>query len=364
MDLTHQHPTNVSVLSCSHSDDAPDLVAIGGEHSVQVLLIQKDAIKSVALFHIGTRVTALAWSPRTISPSSSDEWLYELVAAGSDFSLHLLSKSSAESESAFHFGGGLSGHHGKINGMTFCGGSGEDSSRYVATVSDDKMLMVWDLNPDTNNDQSADTDSSRPQPTAYAIPFPHPLTSINSHPSSSKEFLVSDCRGSIFLTDWRSDPVESPSGSTNIVELSEPRALSDASLGLALHLSGSVAWHRGSADMVGAVYGSKYAVWDISKLHGGKPSASGGTFSQGGHKFRWCDTHPEYFAISTQSPLKGAVIQIYNSNFLSAHAQPTVFSIAPRPHFVQDFDFVTLGNVPTLAVAVGRSVFVFPIGVE
>jgi len=128
------------------------------------------------------------------------------------------------------------------------------SSSLVAFYSDDffkddKMLMVWDLNPDTNNDQSADTDSSRRQPTAYAIPFPHPLTSINSHPSSSKEFLVSDCRGSIFLTDWRSDPGESPSGSSNIIELSEPRALSDASLGLALHLSGSVAWHRGSADM-------------------------------------------------------------------------------------------------------------------
>ncbi|THV08055.1 hypothetical protein K435DRAFT_959507 [Dendrothele bispora CBS 962.96] len=369
MDLTHQHPTNVAVLSCSHTDDAPDLVAVGGEHSVQVLLIKKDACELVALFHIGTRVTALAWSPRTISPSSSDDWLYELVAAGSDFSLHFLTKTSSESENVFHFGGGLSGHHGKINGMTFCGGSGEDASRYVATVSDDKMLMVWDLYPpDSNNDTSSmDPNSpsfSRSQPTAYAIPFPHPLTSINSHPSSSKEFLVSDCRGSIFLTDWRSDPGESPDDSSNIVELSEPRALSDASLGLALHLSGSVAWHRGSADMVGAVYGSKYAVWDISKLQGGKPSAVGTTFSQGGNKFRWCDTHPEYFAISTQSPLKGAIIQVYNSNFLSAHAQPTVFSIAPRPHFVQDFDFVTSGNVPTLAVAVGRSVFVFPIGAE
>lgn len=33
------------------------------------------------------------------------------------------------------FGGGLSGHHGKVNDMSFCGGRGEDSHRYVATVS-------------------------------------------------------------------------------------------------------------------------------------------------------------------------------------------------------------------------------------
>ncbi|KAF5373005.1 hypothetical protein D9758_001760 [Tetrapyrgos nigripes] len=316
------------------------------------------------------RVTS---TPFLLKNTRHNTSIFRLVAAGSDFSLHLLTKSSLDSENIYPFGGGLSGHHGKINGMSFCGGSGEDGSRYVATVSDDKMLMVWNLRPDPsedeNNDPSIDEDSpsfSRRQPTAYAIPFPHPLTSINSHPTSSKEFLVSDCRGSIFLTDWRSDPVDAQDGwhQPNIIELSEPRALSDVSLGHALHLSGSVAWHKGSVDMIGAVYGSKYAVWDISKLHGGKPSATGTTFSQGGHRFRWCDTHPEYFAISTQSPLKGAIIQIYNSNFLSAHAQPTVFSISPRPHFVQDFDFVGFGNVPTLAAAVGRSLFIFPIGVE
>lgn len=35
----------------------------------------------------------------------------------------------------FSFGGGLSGHHGKVNDMAFCGGQSEDSWRYVATVS-------------------------------------------------------------------------------------------------------------------------------------------------------------------------------------------------------------------------------------
>lgn len=58
-----------------------------------------------------------------------------LAAAGADFGLHLLNKSSTADENIFPFGGGLSGHHGKVNDMTFCGGRGDDSARYVATVS-------------------------------------------------------------------------------------------------------------------------------------------------------------------------------------------------------------------------------------
>lgn len=53
----------------------------------------------------------------------------------SDFGLHLLTKAPSASEVIFHFGGGLSGHHGKVTGMAFCGGTTEDSTRYIATVS-------------------------------------------------------------------------------------------------------------------------------------------------------------------------------------------------------------------------------------
>lgn len=132
-------------------------------------------------------------------------------------------------------------------------------------VADDKMLMVWDLHPTLDISSSlpspirspamAGTPSSppaRPQPTAYVIAFPHPLTTVNSHPSTSKEFLVSDCRGSIFLTDWRSDPEEKDHDSwrhSSLVELVEPRALSDALTGLSVQWSGSVAWRRDTVDM-------------------------------------------------------------------------------------------------------------------
>lgn len=58
-----------------------------------------------------------------------------LTAAVADYGLHLLTKAASSTENVFSFGGGLSGHHGKINDMTFCGGWDEDSMRYLATVS-------------------------------------------------------------------------------------------------------------------------------------------------------------------------------------------------------------------------------------
>ena len=114
--------------------------------------------------------------------------------------------------------------------------------------------MVWDLetgvtrgSPSAESDRGGDRSFlDRSQPTAYAIPFPHPLTSVSSHSLSSKEFLVSDNHGSIFLTDWRSDPEEDPRN-LNVIELVEPRALSDAVGGIGS--TGAAAWRADNPDM-------------------------------------------------------------------------------------------------------------------
>ena len=128
-----------------------------------------------------------------------------------------------------------------------------DRSHFAFSAADDKVLIVWDLNPNLNiasPPSPGATLPERPQPTAYVINFPHPLTSIDSHPSTSKELIVADCRGSIFLTDWRSDPDENEQYSWrnhSVVELVEPRALADAASGLSTKWSGSVAWRRDSS---------------------------------------------------------------------------------------------------------------------
>ncbi|KAG2061396.1 hypothetical protein BDR06DRAFT_1016493 [Suillus hirtellus] len=371
------HGSDVFVVRACSNDDGADLLAIAGEHSVEVFRVSPPISERVASFHVGRRITALAWSPRSVSPSSSDDWVIEIAAAASDFSLHLLTKSSTSSENTFAFGGGLSGHHGKVNDMCFCGGRDQDNARYVATVADDKMLMVWDLHPalDISSgipspERSLGTDASpsphpRPQPTSYVISFPHPLVTVNCHQSSSKEFLVSDSRGSIFLTDWRSDPEQSEQGSwrhSSVIELVEPHGLSKSLMGISSQWTGFAAWRQDNIDIVGATYGSRFSIWDLSKSQGGKPLQTGISFPEGGHQFRWCPTSPDYFAVASQCATKGAVIHIHDMNYV--HAQPHVINIAPRPHRVRDFDFMARRGNPVLAVAYGVEVVVFPIGVE
>jgi hypothetical protein len=125
------------------------------------------------------------------------------------------------------------------------------------------MLMVWDLKPpapsqgaDDAMDNDEDDDMSPPPralPTAFVIPFPHPLTSISSHPLTSKEFLIADSRGSVYLTDWRSDSADlEKNGSLrgpNLLELVEPSMLANACMGMATRWSGFAAWRADSLDM-------------------------------------------------------------------------------------------------------------------
>ena len=132
---------------------------------------------------------------------------------------------------------------------------------FKTRIIDDKMLMVWDLHPPADIESSppptttmslSPSPSSRSQPTAYVISFPNPLTSIRSHPSTSKEFLVSDCYGAVYLTDWRSDPDEGDPGGlwhSSLVELIDPSALSVSCLGGPTQWSASVDWRSDIVDL-------------------------------------------------------------------------------------------------------------------
>jgi hypothetical protein len=134
-------------------------------------------------------------------------------------------------------------------------------------AKDDKMLMVWDLYPTIDipsphesplleKDFAMSPSPERPQPTAYVIPFPCPLTTIRSHPATSKEFLVADAHGSIFLTDWRSDPEDGEDGvlrHSSLVELVEPTALSKACMAGTTQWSASVDWRTDAIDMYAVV---------------------------------------------------------------------------------------------------------------
>jgi hypothetical protein len=259
---------------------------------------------------------------------------------------------------------------------------------------DDKMLLVWDMHPPEPQSREdpgwTPMMSTRPVPVAFAHPQAYPLKSVESHPTSSRELLVADAVGNIILTDWRAD--ESVELTQRSTELVHPRALADKVTGL-LPKSGSVSWRSDNMWVicvsalaitapdytcsVGAVYSSSVALWDLNI--NGKPTFTGTSFPEGGHRFRqvflridapytdqecvgrWCRPFPEYFAVSSLSGVKGALISVWNMQFL--HAPPKTFVLASKPIKVADFDFLGGSTaVPRIAAAFGHEIMVFAIG--
>jgi len=140
------------------------------------------------------------------------------------------------------------------------------------------MLMVWDLRPNVDipsapfsrsrspapspgaSDRSTSTSTSsgttttttnaaRAQPTAYVISFPHALSSVCAHASTTKDLLVADVRGSLALVDWRSDPTHAPADAAwhhpRVVEFAAPRSIA----GGACAFLASAAWQQANPDM-------------------------------------------------------------------------------------------------------------------
>lgn len=96
MDIRYNHGSLIHCLRASHSQDAPDLLAVGGEHSIAILQVvsrfkiqnfatacinSRDQLETTAMqiatFNVGCRITGIAWSSRTVSPSFSDDWSIE-----------------------------------------------------------------------------------------------------------------------------------------------------------------------------------------------------------------------------------------------------------------------------------------------
>jgi len=77
MDFFYQLPTIVHAIKTSATEHAKDLIAVGGDYSVDVLHISHTGIYLLASFNIGLPITALAWSNKSVSPSSRADWSIE-----------------------------------------------------------------------------------------------------------------------------------------------------------------------------------------------------------------------------------------------------------------------------------------------
>ncbi|KAG8880007.1 hypothetical protein FRB98_005379 [Tulasnella sp. 332] len=414
----YTHGSNVHCIRACMNEDGQDLLAVGGESKLEVL--QRDAAvstpeyKVIASFHIGSPITAIAWSARSKSPSRAASWFLELVVASEDKCLRRLLSSPKQQERIKLFPGGLTGHHGRINDVCFC--TSETYQTHVASVGDDGFL-VWNLYPrmyesekenEENNmrldsgpedgdtedeevdqalntdygggsrrrrtkvsmfysdlnvpgrsDEAADDNEEQPvRAINYPIPFSHPLHSIAAHSSSANQFMVSDTHGTVYIIDWTKLDQEKPEGwrGHRVVELVDPRALTDHS-----SWGGAASWKPDDINVIGAAYGSHWCIWDTRKLHGGKPIATGMGQEYGGSRFRWSPTNTSLFAISSSSPLAGPSIKVYRTQSLDTMKE---LNVLPRPNRnrVRDFDWLGVAHLEDsirawLAIAIGRKIY-------
>jgi hypothetical protein len=94
MSVRHDHHTRIFVVCAPDGEGAPNVVAVGGEHSVEVLqvvrlysVLEPDFVltalqdghlaRPIASFHIGSHITALGWSSRAVSPTVGEDWFLE-----------------------------------------------------------------------------------------------------------------------------------------------------------------------------------------------------------------------------------------------------------------------------------------------
>lgn len=145
--------------------------------------------------------------------------------------------------------------------------------------------------------------------------------------------MVYDEAGGIRLIDWTKQ------GRPTVLFLFEPRAFAATLGGKEPAVAGGTAdWLDADQSVLGAVRGSRWAVWDTRSTAGGGPAMTGEawTGSAQGNYFRcalpcsrsvvllrralprWCPTDQRLFALASSSPeasSQGNAVHVYRTSF-------------------------------------------------
>lgn len=138
------------------------------------------------------------------------------------------------------FGGGTTGHSARITSLAF---SSARAGMHVASVAEDCNLLVWNLSKRVKmeedlDDSDADMDEGGEElpPTAYPIPFSHPLQDVIGHDANARTLLVADARGAVSLVDWAGAETEEEEVEEwqrqRVVELMDPRRVAEGITGV------------------------------------------------------------------------------------------------------------------------------------
>lgn len=168
------------------------------------------------------------------------------------------------------------------------------------TVGDANTSQNMSITPGTPHEPSSSSAREAPPPVAYPIPLTHPLNTVCSHPSNVRNIVLSDSRGTLSVLNWmESDEEEAATSGTKpdeatqiwrghrVAEFIDPEYLGRSAQGISTVWGGGASWKPSDPEIFGATYGSKWHIWSLKSLQGGKPIESGDAFPEGGHRFRY-----------------------------------------------------------------------------
>ncbi|PKI84173.1 hypothetical protein MVES_002159 [Malassezia vespertilionis] len=254
-----------------------------------------------------------------------------------------------------------------IHDLDWCATPGYE--QYVAAAGDDGSLQIWDLEPEHG------------VPECHTMRLGASILSVSFHAKVPKLLLAVDASGVGRLIDWLASISPECDDVQTAVTFSDPSALA-ANVTQGICAMGGAAWQPHDPDVVGALLGTRWCVWNLAShtTNPTRPSAHG-AFQSGpmpsGGGIRFCPTNARLFALHIP-----AAVQIFDASFptspraidvhdqapfrgsrsVDLHADSTSARSVRQACTVGDVDWAPfrVGGYDVLFVAVGRQVLVVP----
>ncbi|XP_006010088.1 nucleoporin Nup37 [Latimeria chalumnae] len=234
------------------------LLAYGGNNYVVIgtcrfqeedIEVEGIEYKTLRTFHHGVRVDAIAWSPQTRLDALPQQ--ISFCTAAADRKLRLFTSDLQEKNDLKV----IEGHEDYINGLVFDPKEGQQ----IASVSDDHTCRIWDLDGNQK---------------AYF--FLHsPGMSVCWHPEDAYKLMVAEKNGTIRFYD-----------------LVTQQAILSLECGHMPLMSAD--WCLGNTIKVGAVVGTDWFIWDITRSS--YPQEKWPAHMDRARLFRWSKANENLFA--------------------------------------------------------------------
>ncbi|WFD28072.1 hypothetical protein MNAN1_003080 [Malassezia nana] len=245
-------------------------------------------LKPVTSFFVGSRVCSAAWSPSTAYEGDNKEWRLDIVVATELMELRLLEAYGPDGSSTQRK---LGDTHARINDLVWCPTPGYESFVVAGTASG--VVQVWNL-------ESNETDSTELAASCKQLYLDSSVLSVSFHPRIPKLLFTLESSGVGRMIDWLASDEEL----RTVVTFYEPYTLGAHTTQLT-EAQGAGAWQSQDSDIMGALLGSRWCVWNVSE--GNPVEVASGVLHSGVHSshesggFRFCPTNSRLFALYTSS---------------------------------------------------------------